>query len=646
MFSERHSSKIIIALMSLAVAACLFAVIFAPLFTDIAGGMTVNMEYETALFDTEDVIEVNIEMDDKSWNEMLANAMTEEYKDCNVTINGKRVNNVAIRPKGNTSLAAIASDPDTDRFSFKLEFDHFVDGQTYCGLDKLILNNNFADATNMKEAIVYDMYRYLDSDASLYNYAKVSVNGEYWGVYLALEGIEDSFMLRNYGTQDGELYKPDPADVTREEPAGGQGMMGNSPEDAQQGGGPGGFQPTENGGLLPPGPGDGGPGNMPGLFGMGPAPRDDSNISDGGGASLNYTNDDLDSYPVIWGCEVTSTSKGDHRRVVTALKNVSEGKDIEKYIDVDNVLKYMAVHTFAVNMDSLSSDMTHNYYLYEYEGRLNIFPWDYNLSFGGVPMAGIKDGTEVINYPIDTPFQGTSFFDALLENDEYCARYHAYLRQLADEYVNGGRFDETYSRIRNRIDPLVEEDPTSFYSYGEYQTAADMLYETVKLRAESIDGQLNGSVPSTREGQSLEPGALVDGSSIDVVAMGQFSNSGKNSDESRERGEPSEGGGKEHKEPAEDGEKHHHGDRSDDSNAAEEPESTDPVMDNGGAGMAFPVPQGGVPNHPGPGNPPPSLAGLLRQSFTPDSMKNLLVYSGLLILMILAVIGIKHVKRR
>lgn len=43
----------------------------------------------------------------------------------------------------------------------------------------------------------------------LYNYAKISLNGEYWGVYLALEAVEDSFLLRNYGTRDGELYKPE-----------------------------------------------------------------------------------------------------------------------------------------------------------------------------------------------------------------------------------------------------------------------------------------------------------------------------------------------------------------------------------------------------------------------------------------------------
>ena len=53
------------------------------------------------------------------------------------------------------------------------------------------------------------MYRYLGVDASLYNYAELSLNGEYLGVYLALEAVEDSFLLRNYGTGDGKLYKPD-----------------------------------------------------------------------------------------------------------------------------------------------------------------------------------------------------------------------------------------------------------------------------------------------------------------------------------------------------------------------------------------------------------------------------------------------------
>lgn len=61
---------------------------------------------------------------------------------------------------------------------------------------------------------------------------------------------------------------------------------------------------------------------------------------------------------------------------MTTLKNISQGTDLESYMDIDNLLRYMAVHVFSVNEDSLSGRMAHNYYLYEYNGQLNLFPWD------------------------------------------------------------------------------------------------------------------------------------------------------------------------------------------------------------------------------------------------------------------------------
>lgn len=585
MVANKHIPKFILAVMAAAVVFCLLITAFSGKLTEAVGGTGVTMEYESKLFDTNEIIHIEIEMDEDEWNEMLENALAEEYYSCNVVINGERVNNVAIRPKGNTSLSAIAMDPDTDRYSLKLEFDHFVDGQTCYGLDKLILNNNYADATNMKEAIIYDMYQYLGVEASLYNYAEISVNGEYKGVYLALEGVEQSFMLRNFGTQDGELYKPDSMEMgggdSSSSSSGPGGMPGSMP-DSMPGSMPdmGDVDPSnldlsQFEGMTPPSGEEGFPGAFnfdpdsrpdsneadtdetdteaeqnsgPGAFSFDPDSRPDSNeagtdetkkggFSMGrGGANLNYTDDDLDSYSTIWDGEITGSGDKDHRRVVTALKNISEGTDLEKYLDVDNVLKYMAVHTFAVNMDSLSGSMAHNYYLYEYDGQLNIFPWDYNLSFGGMSMGSDADATEMVNDAIDTPFSGTQFFDALLADEEYLERYHEYLRQLVDEYVNGGRFDEVYNRIRNQIDTLVETDPTAFYSYEQYQTAADLLYETVKLRAESIGGQLDGTIPSTDAGQREDSSSLIDASHIDLKAMGEFNMGGSSNGGTERRG--------------------------------------------------------------------------------------------------------------
>lgn len=668
MITSKYITRIIGAAMAAAVLGCFLAMLFSQEFVEAFGGSTLAMQYQAALFDTEQVMQVNVIMEETEWEDMLANASAEEYYSCDVVINGQRVNHVGIRPKGNTSLSAIVQDPGSDRYSLKLEFDHYVEGQTYLGLDKLILNNNYADATNMKEALIYDMYQYLGADASLYNYAEISVNGEYWGVYLALEAVEDSFLLRNYGAEDGALYKPesmggggsfDGADFgfrNRDRqgqeagngeleaggffPGNGMPEMGNFPGGeateadrsfpgrgmpGTDGAAPGEGMPGTDGaapgegmpgtGEATPGegmpgtgeavpgegmpgtdgaapgegmsgtdgaaPGEGMPGTgeaapgegmlgmdgaapgegisgtdgaapeerMPGTDGAAPGedmPRQSENIPDsrgdigglgsadreraaggrgpsmgGSGSDLNYTDDDLESYSAIWEGEVKNTGEKDHRRVVTALKNISEGTELETYLDVDNVLKYMAVHTFAVNMDSLSGNMAHNYYLYEYNGKLNLIPWDYNLSFGGMSMGAAGNASEMVNYAIDTPFQGTEFFDALLEDEEYLSRYHEYMRMLAEEYVLGGRFEEVYNGIRNRIDTLVETDPTAFYSYEEYEAGAGMLYQTVLLRAESILGQLNGTIPSTDAGQRL------DASGIDISVMGVFNMGGQ-----------------------------------------------------------------------------------------------------------------------
>lgn len=364
-----------------------------------------------------------------------------------------------IRPKGNTSLTSIASDPTTDRYSFKLEFDHYVDGRTCFGLDKLILNNNYADATNMKEALIYDMYQYLGADASLYNYAKLSVNGEYWGVYLALEAVEDSFLLRNYGVQDGELYKPDSMNI-----GGGGEPGGDFKADDMD------FGDLDLGDMTTPDR-NAAPAEQK-TAAAGERPADDFGFGggkggfamSGGGADLNYTDDELDSYETIWDGEITDTTKADHKRVVTALKNISEGNALEDYMDVDNLLRYMAVHVFSVNEDSLSGMMAHNYYLYEAGGKLNLIPWDYNLAPGG--MGRSNDATSVVNDAIDNAFSGTSFFDTLMADEAYHSQYYAYLQQLVSEYIDGDGFDAFYTRVRSQIDALVDASALDLSAMG------------------------------------------------------------------------------------------------------------------------------------------------------------------------------------
>lgn len=517
-------------------------VVFSDKISELVGETGISEKYESTLFDTDKVMTVDILIDADQWQELLDTAIDETYYMCDVKINGTTYEDVGIRAKGNSSLQTIASSSDTDRYSFKIEFDHYIKGQTCDGLDKLVLNNNYSDATNMKEYIVYDMYQYLGVASSLDTYASISVNGAYLGVYNALESVEESFALRNFGANYGELYKPDNMELGNM----GKGNMGNAAEDDTAAGdaAQGNTIPGNNVTGTIPDTGQSsdtsesaGGFTMPDMssiyeyFNMGDkmdmnngaAQGEGGMSSSGGGTDLNYIDDELDSYTDIWDSSVFDSGKNDHERVVKALKNICSGTNVEKYMDVESVLKYLAVHTFSVNLDSLSGTMTHNYYLYEEEGALSIVPWDYNMAFGGFAST---DASSVVNFPIDTPFSSSismedrQFFSVLLENEEYLKLYHSYLQQLIDEYVYGGRFEEVYNRVRSQIDDLVASDPTAFYSYDEYDKAAAMLCDLVRLRADSIAGQLDGSIPSTTEGQQADSSALISASSIDLSVLG------------------------------------------------------------------------------------------------------------------------------
>ena len=116
--------------------------------------------------------------------------------------------NVAIRGKGNTSLTQVEQYGNS-RYSFKVEFDHYDNALSYYGLDKLSLNNLIQDNTMLKDYLCYQLMGSFGVDAPLCSFVYITVNGEDWGLYLAVEGVEESFLQRNYGSGYGELYKPD-----------------------------------------------------------------------------------------------------------------------------------------------------------------------------------------------------------------------------------------------------------------------------------------------------------------------------------------------------------------------------------------------------------------------------------------------------
>lgn len=209
MSTNRNFDRVCLAALALAFLIAALALTASALgLTAAASGVTLG--YETRLFDTSVVHTIDIVMDD--WEGFIAGCEDEEYVLCDLVIDGEEQPGAAIRAKGNTSLSSVAA-YGNDRYSFKVEFDHYDSSLSYYGLDKLNLNNIIQDNTYMKDYLCYRLMAAAGAPAPLCSYVWITVNGEDWGLYLAVEAVEESFLLRNYGTDYGELYKPDSTEM-------------------------------------------------------------------------------------------------------------------------------------------------------------------------------------------------------------------------------------------------------------------------------------------------------------------------------------------------------------------------------------------------------------------------------------------------
>lgn len=525
MSTSKHFNRICAVVMVLCLAVTLMLC-----FPDAVGiqAASKTLGYESRLFDTSYVHSIDIVTDD--WDSFIENCESEEYSSCAVVIDGESYKNIAIRAKGNTSLSRVAN-YGNDRYSFKIEFDHYNDATTYHGLDKLCLNNIIQDNTYMKDYLCYTMMNYAGVSSPLCSFAYITVNGEDWGLYLAVEAVEDSFIERNYDST-GSLYKPDSMsmgggrgngkdfdqddfDFSKFDKFNAENSAETDTSDSTDTSSKTDFQPPQMGNF------GGRKGDKGGFVGMG---SDD--------VKLVYTDDDFDSYENIFDNAKTDITDSDKTRLINSLK-VLNSDDAASTVDVDAVIKYFAVHNFVCNFDSYTGSMIHNYYLYEKDGILSMIPWDYNLAFGG--FFGGSDSTSMINFPIDSPVSGGDtdsrpMLAWIFADEEYTELYHEALSEFIANYFESGYFEEEIDRVTALISPYVEKDPTKFCTYDEFTEGVAALKEFCTLRAESVRGQLDGTIPSTSDAQSEDSSALISGLSVSISAMGSMNVGGGKQD--------------------------------------------------------------------------------------------------------------------
>ncbi|MBE0655099.1 MAG: CotH kinase family protein, partial [Bacteroidales bacterium] len=107
---------------------------------------------------------------------------------------------VGFRLRGNTSRYS-------KKKSFKVSFNTFTDGGKYYGVEKLNLNGEHNDPTIMRSKVMWDILRAWDIPAPRSNHVQVYINGDYYGLYINVEHVDEEFVLNRFGNNDGNLYK-------------------------------------------------------------------------------------------------------------------------------------------------------------------------------------------------------------------------------------------------------------------------------------------------------------------------------------------------------------------------------------------------------------------------------------------------------
>ncbi|MDE0937001.1 MAG: CotH kinase family protein [Mariniblastus sp.] len=167
-----------------------------------------------SLFSADRISSIEIDIPQKDWDfirqqsrsfsESLGKKTAEspfEYVRGDVTIDGRKIEDVGIRKKGFLGSLSV------ERPSLKLKFDKYKDQDPIEGVDRLTLNNNKQDPSRVCQYLSYKLFRESGTRSSRCGFARVSVNGKYLGIYSNVESVKPLFLEREFGDGTGDCFE-------------------------------------------------------------------------------------------------------------------------------------------------------------------------------------------------------------------------------------------------------------------------------------------------------------------------------------------------------------------------------------------------------------------------------------------------------
>ncbi|MDP4934562.1 MAG: CotH kinase family protein [Salibacteraceae bacterium] len=356
------------------------------LFSALSGSSQINNPDwgEAYVQDAVTKIEVTMDSADLAWMLAQENLLNDDYLEASFIYtdsdgNTHQYSGSGIRLRGNTSRYAAKK-------SFKINVDKFGGTEKFYGYDKLNLKGSHNDPSMLRERLAYYYMREIGGAAPLVNNMEVYINGEYKGLYVNVEQIDDDFVKTRFGNKTGNLYKC--------------------------------------------------------LY----------------GASLRNSDDVWNNDVFELETNANVNDRSDLIELIDVLNNTSNEDfktEIEKVLDVDHLLKYLAVEVLTGHWDGYSFNKN-NYYLYHntQTDKFEVIMYDTDNTFG-IDWFGEDWATRNVYNWGQTQEQRPMFW-RVLEVPEYRAIFTDNMYTL----LNG----EFSSAIFPWIDELIVQTQSAAYA--------------------------------------------------------------------------------------------------------------------------------------------------------------------------------------
>ena len=356
------------------------------------------------VFEDPEVSIIEIEIDTAALNWMMRHENSESDSLHFATLHFKNafideiVDSVGIRIRGNTSR-------DSDKKSFKLSFNTFIPGRKFYDLDKINLNGEHNDPSITRSKICWDMFQKIGMKSSRASHAALYINGDFFGIYVNIEHIDEEFVRKNFADPSGNLWKCLwPADLA---------YLGDNPENYK-------------------------------LY------RGDRQVYE------LKTNTDVSDYSKL-------------ARLINIINNTppqSLKDSLEKVLHIPSLIKYMAMDVITGSWDDYWY-LKNNYYLYHEPSSdlIYLIPYDYDNSFGidwfGIDWATINPYIFARNDNSPRPL-----IEAILKIPEYKNLYTHYLDLINNNVFKMSLWDEYLTQIEQRLTPFAVYDRYRTRDYG------------------------------------------------------------------------------------------------------------------------------------------------------------------------------------